>query len=37
MKRIWKLKEGKNKFSKVVEEALSQGPQIVTRRRIENV
>jgi prevent-host-death family protein len=37
MKRIWKLKEAKNKFSEVVKEALSQGPQIVTRRGIETV
>lgn len=27
MKRVWQLQEAKNKFSEVVEEALSQGPQ----------
>ena len=37
MKHIWKFKEAENKFSEVVEEALSQGPQIVTVRGIETV
>jgi len=37
MKRIWQLQEAKNKFSEVVEEALSQGPQVVTRRGVEAV
>ena len=37
MKRVWQLQEAKNKFSEVVEEALSQGPQIVTRRGVETV
>ena len=33
----WQLQEAKNKFSKVVEDALSEGPQIVTRRGVETV
>ena len=37
MKRVWQLQEAKNKFSEVVEEALSQGPQVITRRGIETV
>jgi prevent-host-death family protein len=35
MARIWQLQEAKNRFSEVVEEALKQGPQIITRRGIE--
>ena len=37
MKRVWQLQEAKNKFSEVVGEALSQGPQVVTRRGVETV
>jgi antitoxin Phd len=37
MKRVWQLQEAKNKFSEVVEEALSQGPQVVTRRGVATV
>jgi prevent-host-death family protein len=37
MKQIWQLQEAKNKFSEVVEEALSKGPQIVTKRGVEAV
>ncbi len=29
---VWKLAEAKNKFSKVVDMALEEGPQTVTRR-----
>lgn len=29
---IWKLAEAKNKFSKVVDMALEEGPQKITRR-----
>jgi antitoxin Phd len=32
MNNIWQLQEAKSKFSQVVEEALAQGPQIVTKR-----
>jgi prevent-host-death family protein len=37
MKYVWQLQEAKNKFSEVVEEAISQGPQIITRRGVEAV
>jgi antitoxin Phd len=30
--REWQLQEAKNKLSEVVEEALRQGPQIITKR-----
>jgi prevent-host-death family protein len=33
----WQLQEAKNKFSAVIEKALSDGPQIVTRRGVETV
>lgn len=29
---VWKLADAKNKFSKVVDLALAEGPQTVTRR-----
>ncbi len=29
---VWKLADAKNKFSKVVDMALEEGPQTVTRR-----
>jgi len=29
---IWQLQEAKNKFSEVIELALKQGPQLITRR-----
>jgi antitoxin Phd len=32
MARVWQLQEAKSKFSEVVEEALQNGPQIITRR-----
>jgi antitoxin Phd len=31
----WQLQEAKAKFSKVVEDALEKGPQIVTKRGVE--
>ncbi len=37
MKKIWKLQDAKNKSSKVVRDALSSGPQYVTRRGLETV
>lgn len=37
MKRTWQLQEAKNKFSEVVEEALREGPQVVTKRGVETV
>ena len=32
---VWQLQEAKNKFSQVVEHALKQGPQIITRHGVE--
>jgi antitoxin Phd len=31
----WQLQEAKNKFSRVVEKAVSDGPQIITKRGVE--
>ena len=33
----WQLQEAKNKFSEVVDKALQDGPQVVTRRGVETV
>ena len=33
----WQLQNAKNKFSEVVEKALTVGPQVVTRRGVEAV
>ena len=35
MTHTWQLQEAKNKLSQVVDDALSQGPQIITRRGVE--
>ena len=32
MEMIWKLQDAKSQFSKVVKDALENGPQFVTRR-----
>ncbi|MFA4837710.1 MAG: type II toxin-antitoxin system Phd/YefM family antitoxin [Dehalococcoidia bacterium] len=32
MSHIWQLQEAKNKFSEVVEAALNDGPQVITKR-----
>ncbi|NOQ21683.1 MAG: type II toxin-antitoxin system prevent-host-death family antitoxin [Candidatus Aegiribacteria sp.] len=37
MKSVWQLQEAKNKFSKVVEKARHDGPQIVTKNGKESV
>lgn len=31
MKKIWQLQEAKNRFSEVVDRALNEGPQAVSR------
>ncbi len=31
MLRSWQVQEAKNKFSAVIDEALAEGPQIITR------
>lgn len=35
MTHTWQLQEAKNKFSRVVENALNSGPQIITKRGVE--
>ncbi len=35
MSRVWQLQEAKSRFSELVDEALTQGPQIITRRGVE--
>ncbi len=37
MSRVWQLQEAKNKFSEVVEEAMTHGPQVITKRGVEAV
>lgn len=34
---IWQIQEAKNKLSQVIDHALEQGPQIITRRGVEAV
>lgn len=33
--RTWQLQEAKNRFSEVVDKALHQGPQMITRRGVK--
>lgn len=35
MGQVWQLQEAKNKFSVVVNQALTEGPQIITRRGVK--
>ncbi|MCZ6635994.1 MAG: type II toxin-antitoxin system Phd/YefM family antitoxin [bacterium] len=37
MKSIWALQDAKNRLSEVVEHALKEGPQTITRRGKETV
>jgi antitoxin Phd len=37
MKSVWKLQDAKSQFSRVVEDAIKDGPQYVTRRGMEAV
>jgi len=37
MPRTWQLQEAKNRFSEVVDRALDEGPQVVTRRGVAEV
>lgn len=32
MPRVWQLQEAKNKLSEVIERALREGPQVISRR-----
>ncbi len=33
--QTWQLQEARNEFSQVVENAVSSGPQVITRRGVE--
>jgi antitoxin Phd len=33
--QTWQLQEAKNKFSRVVDDAVNSGPQIITKRGVE--
>ncbi|MCP4604852.1 MAG: type II toxin-antitoxin system Phd/YefM family antitoxin [Proteobacteria bacterium] len=35
MIQTWQLQEAKNKFSRVIENAVNGGPQIITKRGVE--
>ena len=35
MIRIWQLQEAKNKLSQVVDDAVREGPQVITRHGVE--
>lgn len=35
MSTTWQIQEAKNKFSRVVENAVNDGPQIITKRGVE--
>ena len=35
--RHWQLQEAKNRFSEVVDKAVRNGPQVVTKRGVETV
>lgn len=37
MMRQWQLQDAKNRFSEVVDKAIEDGPQLVTRRGVETV
>ena len=37
MGRVWQLQEAKNKFSQVVDKAVKDGPQVITKRGVETV
>jgi antitoxin Phd len=37
MHRAWQLQEAKSKFSELVEMAISNGPQLVTKRGLDSV
>jgi prevent-host-death family protein len=35
MAQVWQLQEAKNKFSRVIDNAVNSGPQIITKRGVE--
>ena len=37
LKRKWQLQEAKSRLSELVEKAVSNGPQVITKRGVESV
>ena len=37
MPRTWQIQEARNRFSEVVDRALDEGPQVITRRGVAEV
>ena len=35
MEKTWQLQDAKNKFSEVVNDAISRGPQVITRHGVQ--
>ncbi|MBK6429339.1 MAG: type II toxin-antitoxin system Phd/YefM family antitoxin [Anaerolineae bacterium] len=35
MTQVWQLQEAKSRFSEVVEEAVKNGPQLITKRGVD--
>lgn len=35
MQKSWQVQEAKNRFSQVLDDALAEGPQVITRRGVE--
>lgn len=35
MPRTWQLQDAKNRLSEVVQQAISRGPQVITKRGVE--
>lgn len=35
MSGVWQLQDAKNKLSEVIEQAITHGPQVITRRGVE--
>ena len=35
MRHLWQLQEAKNKLSEVVDQAVRHGPQVITRRGVQ--
>lgn len=35
MQQVWQVQEAKNRFSQMLDDALADGPQIITRRGVE--
>lgn len=35
MLKMWQVQEAKNRFSQMLDDALAEGPQVITRRGVE--